>query len=74
MISTPILVSENLRSRGEFEGKKTGNVRLMPLSSLKIARLPAYNHVLELRKTMPGAILLDIGCCCAYKSHTYSEI
>ncbi|EKM75909.1 hypothetical protein AGABI1DRAFT_131808 [Agaricus bisporus var. burnettii JB137-S8] len=30
---------------------------------LKISRLPAYEHVLQLQKTRPGAILLDIGCC-----------
>ncbi|KAF7762654.1 hypothetical protein Agabi119p4_9247 [Agaricus bisporus var. burnettii] len=38
-------------------------IRKFAFTSLKIARLPAYNHVLELRKTKPGAILLDIGCC-----------
>jgi hypothetical protein len=32
---------------------------------LKIARLPAYKHLLELHKAQPGAVLLDIGCCCA---------
>lgn len=31
---------------------------------LKISRYPFYKDVLKLGKERPGAILLDIGCCC----------
>lgn len=34
--------------------------------SLKISRLPAYQHVLQILQTHPDAVLLDIGCCCPY--------
>jgi hypothetical protein len=27
---------------------------------------PAYQHVLDLGRNVPGALLLDVGCCCAY--------
>ncbi|XP_006459109.1 hypothetical protein AGABI2DRAFT_201067 [Agaricus bisporus var. bisporus H97] len=29
----------------------------------KIARVPVYDHILQLARERPGAILLDIGCC-----------
>ncbi|EMD35921.1 hypothetical protein CERSUDRAFT_115828 [Gelatoporia subvermispora B] len=38
-------------------------IRRFNFIRLKIARLPAYPHLLELGKERKGAILLDIGCC-----------
>jgi len=38
-------------------------IRGFGFAELKIARIPAYPRVLELAKSRPGAILLDIGCC-----------
>lgn len=34
--------------------------------SLKISRLPAYQHALQILQTHPDAVVLDIGCCCSY--------
>ena len=38
-------------------------IRGFRFTRLKIARMPAYPRVLELGKSRPGAIFLDIGCC-----------
>ncbi|KAF9649469.1 hypothetical protein BDM02DRAFT_1817741 [Thelephora ganbajun] len=38
-------------------------IRMFRFAKLKIARMPAYPRVLELAKSRPDAIFLDIGCC-----------
>jgi len=38
-------------------------IRGFRFTRLKISRMPAYPRVLELGKTRPDAIFLDIGCC-----------
>ena len=38
-------------------------IRGFGFAKLKIARIPAYPRVLDLAKSRPGAIFLDIGCC-----------
>ncbi|KAJ3561953.1 hypothetical protein NP233_g9878 [Leucocoprinus birnbaumii] len=38
-------------------------IQAFAFTKLKISLQPAYKRVLELPKTRPGAILLDIGCC-----------
>ncbi|TFK50836.1 hypothetical protein OE88DRAFT_1659936 [Heliocybe sulcata] len=38
-------------------------IRRFAFAKLKISRLPAYPHFLELGKTRDPAIFLDIGCC-----------
>ncbi|KDQ58875.1 hypothetical protein JAAARDRAFT_33616 [Jaapia argillacea MUCL 33604] len=38
-------------------------IRRLAFTKLKIARLPGYEHLLELGKQRKGAIFLDIGCC-----------
>ena len=39
-------------------------IRGFRFTRLRIARMPAYPRVLELGKSRPDAIVLDIGCCC----------
>ncbi|KXN88490.1 hypothetical protein AN958_07156 [Leucoagaricus sp. SymC.cos] len=38
-------------------------IRIFAFTSLKISRLASYQRALELSRSRPGAILLDIGCC-----------
>jgi hypothetical protein len=33
-----------------------------------------YEHILKLGRERPGAVLLDIGCCCASKYHVVALI
>ena len=40
----------------------------MYMTRLVLARHFAYSQVLKLGKERKGAILLDIGCCCAYRA------
>ncbi|KAJ7076680.1 hypothetical protein B0H15DRAFT_790325 [Mycena belliarum] len=37
-------------------------IRMFAFIKLQITRNPAYGHVLELGRAVPGALLLDIGC------------
>ncbi|KII89875.1 hypothetical protein PLICRDRAFT_159089 [Plicaturopsis crispa FD-325 SS-3] len=38
-------------------------IRRFAFTNMKISRLPAYPHVLDLAKSRKDAILLDLGCC-----------
>ena len=39
-------------------------IRGFGFTKIRIARTPAYPSVLGLAKNRPGAIFLDMGCCC----------
>ncbi|EMD41446.1 hypothetical protein CERSUDRAFT_90010 [Gelatoporia subvermispora B] len=41
-------------------------IRRFSFVKVKIAKLPAYPHLLKLGTERPGAIYLDIGCCLGY--------
>ncbi|KAI0311427.1 hypothetical protein OF83DRAFT_1151055 [Amylostereum chailletii] len=40
-------------------------IRIFEFTKLKMARLPAYPALLQLGRERPGAIFVDLGCCCA---------
>ena len=39
---------------------------------LNITTFPVYEHILKLGRERPGAVLLDIGCCCMSKYYLLS--
>lgn len=39
---------------------------LLDIQRLKISRFPAYERILKLGRERPGALFLDIGCCCEF--------